>query len=145
MSERKVIGWSNPWARHYLATWHERSGDSRLPMWLRVSCLAYGAHAANGHALFRPGDVALVLGTVDPATGEIRPMQKANVQRTITQAVEYGWLAPGSSALCLVVPGHAIQGGKGDPGAKCPQEARHRERAATVDRQRQLHLQVVNE
>src|ERR687889_983678 len=115
----------NPWAKHYQSTWHERSGDPRLPAWLRVAALAYGAHAANGHAMFKPGQVGLVLGAVDHETGEVKPLHKGSVQRAIRTAVEYGWLAPGSGARCLVVPGHAIAGGLGgDANAPCPQHRR---------------------
>lgn len=117
---------SNAWARHYQSIWHERAGDRTLPAWLRVACLAFGAHAANGHANFGAGQIGLVLGSVDQATGEIRPMDKHNVQRAITKAVQFGWLAESSGARCLVVPGHAITGGLGRADAACPQHRRRR-------------------
>jgi hypothetical protein len=40
------------WAKHYMYVWEDRSGDPRLPSWLRIVCLAYGMHKANGHANF---------------------------------------------------------------------------------------------
>lgn len=117
----------NPWAKHFQAVWHERSGDRRLPYWLRVASLAYGSHAANGHARFRPGEIALVLGCVDPVTGEVRPLDKHNVQRSIAKAIEFGWLDKTSGSLCLVVPGHAVAGGlRGRADAQCPQHRKPR-------------------
>lgn len=117
---------SNPWGRHFQSIWHERSADPRLPYWLRVSALAYGSHRANGHASFKPGQIGLVLGSVDTGTGEVRRLDKGSVQRAIRTAIDYGWLAERSGARCLVVPGHAIAGGLGRADDTCPQH--HRER-----------------
>lgn len=126
------------WSRHYQDVWQERSGDRRLPTWLRVTSLAYGSHSANGHAPFKAGEIALVLAVVDTETGEIAPMQKANVQRAINKAVEYGWLLPESGSTCLVVPGHAVAGGLGKPDAPCPQTHRSRRVSHSV-----THLRAV--
>lgn len=115
-----------PWARHYQHVWHERTADARLPLWLRVAFLAYGCHRANGHARFKPGEIAEVFGTVNGTTGEIKAADKHNIQRAIRNAVERGWLAEGSSTLCLVVPAHAIEGGLGYTGEKCPLHSRKR-------------------
>jgi hypothetical protein len=104
----------NAWARHYQSVWQERAARRNLPNWLRVAALAYGAHAANGHALFKPGDLAVALG--EPG----RPMNKHNVQRAIKTAVDNGWLSSLSGSTCLVVPAHAITGGMGRPGQLCP-------------------------
>jgi hypothetical protein len=111
---------SNPWARHYQSVWHERTADRRIPLWLRVAFLAFGAHKANGHARFKPGEIGMIFGTVDTETGEIKPVDKANVQRAIRNATQAGWLAEGSSSLCLVVPAHAITGGLGFENEVCP-------------------------
>lgn len=110
-----------PWARHVQASWQERAGDASLPDWLRVACLAYGSHKANGHALQRPGNVGLVLARLDGVTGEITPQSRQNVYRAIQAAIRNGWLAEGSTAQCLVVPAHAIQGGLGNAHETCPQ------------------------
>jgi len=110
----------NPWARHYQSAWLERTADAYLPLWLRVASLAFGCHRANGHARFKPGEVAMVFGTVDPDTGAIQPQDKHNIQRAIRAAESRGWLAEGSSSLCLVVPAHAVEGGLGHPSEECP-------------------------
>lgn len=99
-----------------------------MPYWLRVASLAFGSHANNGHARFKRGEIALVLATVDHATGEVRPF--ANVRREIARAVEYGWLEEGSYWGCLIVPAHSIR--KGDFASRvppCPLASRHKERA----------------
>lgn len=113
---------SGPWARHFQTVWQERAGDVNLPDWLRVAALAYGTHAENGHALQRPGNVALVLARVDPSTGEVTPQSRQNVYRAIQAAIRHQWLAEGSTARCLIVPAHAIsKGTEGGRPAPCPQ------------------------
>lgn len=111
----------NPWGRHYQTVWEERAGDPRMPLWFRVIALAYGKHRANGHAMFKAGQVGLVLGRADPVTGELVPLDRGNVSRAIRTAVEYGLLDKSSGSRCLVVPGHAIEGGLGSPFEPCPQ------------------------
>ncbi|GAB2589202.1 hypothetical protein [Microlunatus antarcticus] len=103
------------WAKHFQGPWREKANDPRLPKWLRLASLAYGTHAANGHATFARGELADVLGHLEPATGEVAPDQ--NVRRHVGQAVAFGWLASGSSSRCLIVPAHAIEGGRGGASA----------------------------
>ena len=88
----------NPWARHYQSVWHERTADDRMPLWLRVAFLAFGSHRANGHARFKPGEIAEVFGSVDAETGEIKSKDKHEIQRAIRNAVTRGWLADRSRA-----------------------------------------------
>lgn len=114
----------NAWSRHYQSVWLERAGDAELPDWLRVAALAYGSHRANGHALFKRGHVALILAAVDTRTGALTPRSRQSVHRAIRTAIRHGWLVEGSTARCLVVPGHAISGGLGSPVDDCPQHAR---------------------
>jgi len=108
----------NVWSKHYHKVWEERTANTQLPDWLRVTALAYGRHRANGHAEFGPTDVAHILGKVDEESGVFQPNQ--NVTRAIRTAVKYGFLAEGSKSRCLVVPAHAIEGGLGSPHARCP-------------------------
>jgi hypothetical protein len=114
----------NPWARHYQSIWHDRAGDDSLPNWLRVAALAYGAHKANGHAMFEPRAIGLVLARVDRETGVVTELDSGNVKHAIDRAVQAGWLAEGSGARCLVVPGHAISGGLGRTTDPCPQHTK---------------------
>lgn len=118
---------SRVWARHYQDAWQDRSGDARLPKWLRVASLAYGCHEDNGHAVFKRGEVALVLATVDHITGEVVPLDRRRLHEVIQHAVEYGWLEPGSKPRCLIVPAHAIKKGTiGNPDKPCPIHVRRR-------------------
>lgn len=120
-----------PWARHFQHVWQERAGDPALPDWLRVACLAYGSHRANGHATLGQGHVALVLARVDVDTGVIAPLSRQNVHRAIRASVANGWLSQGSTSRCLIVPAHAVSGGLGSPTDACPQHSpRVRQRGA---------------
>jgi hypothetical protein len=107
-----VSGSQPAWSRHYQHVWAERAGNPGLPLWLRVACLAYGHHLGNGHATFGSGEVRLALSTVD-GNGVLSQPASSDVKRAINTAVRYGWLAEGSRTRCLVVPGHAIAGGRG--------------------------------
>jgi hypothetical protein len=110
-----------PWARHYQETWQSRAGDCRLPYWLRVAAIAYGAHQDNGHATFKRGQIALILGTPD-GQGGVKPY--ANLARAIEDAVDYAWLAPESFWGCLVVADHAIKKGPLFHSPSCPVHAK---------------------
>jgi hypothetical protein len=123
----------NPWTRHYQAAWENRAANHNLPLWARIFCLAYGRHHANGHAVFGRGELTWVLGT--PPKGK-EPFQRASrqaVHEAIATAVKHGFLAEGSCLLCLVVPGHAIQGPHGKADAPCPvHEKKYREKRAKL-------------
>lgn len=109
------------WARHYQHVWEERAGDPRLPLWLRVAALAYGRHDSNGHAPFKRGQVALILGRPPDDTGGPHPLDRREVWRAIDRAVMFEWLAEGSNARCLVVPAHAVKKGRlGEREKPCP-------------------------
>jgi hypothetical protein len=116
------------WARHFQAPWHEDALNPRFPLALRVAFLAYGTHTANGHARFKQGEIATVLGHLDE-NGHPEPADRRTVHRAIRQAVEYGLLAEGSKALCLLVPSHRIVGGMGDEDAPCDRHPSARQRA----------------
>ena len=110
----------NPWTRHYQSAWENRAMDTRLPMWARLSSLAYGHHEANGHANFARGQLTMLMGTPPTADRPFKRAHRNTVQKAITMAVEFGWLAEGSCMECLVVPGHAIAGPQGNADAPCP-------------------------
>lgn len=123
---------AHPFAMHYQQTWEERAGNPPLPLWLRVASLAYGRHLRNGHANFRPGEVATCLMTIEPSTGEITQPTRQQVSRAIKAAVDYGFLAPDSGSECLVVPAHSIRGGRGTEATEhiqCPVHVKKAEAA----------------
>jgi len=107
-------------ALHIQGAWEEHAGNPRLPLWLRVSALAYGKHHGNGHSCFRTGEVALVLSKVDMATGEMLVPDRHAVQRAISMSVEYRFLARGSGARCLIVPEGMVHQGPGRREEPCP-------------------------
>lgn len=111
-----------PWARHYQEDWSRRSGDARLPYWLRVAAAAYGSHEDNGHATFKRGELSLILASIDPKSGEI--IRYSNLNRAIEDAIAFGWLEPGSFWGCLIVPAHAIKKGQHGHSPTCPIHAR---------------------
>lgn len=117
------------WARHFQRPWHEDALNPRFPAALRVAFLAYGTHKANGHARFKQQEVAKILGHLDEH-GHPVAADRRTVYRAIRQAVDYGLLAEGSQALCLVVPRHRIVGGLGEEDAPC--DRKHRGRASTA-------------
>ena len=93
-----------------------------LPLTTRVYALAYGTHRRNGHAPFKPGEIALALTTVNTDTGELYVPLATNVTRAIRKAALYGFLSPQSGLRCLVIPVHAISGGMlGRDGEVCRQ------------------------
>ena len=120
-------------ALHIQGAWEEHAGNPRLPLWLRVSALAYGKHHGNGHAGFKVGEVALVLSRVDMVTGEITVPSKQTVYRAINMAIEYRFLSEGSSARCLIVPEGMVRQGPGRQGEPClwheSKRSRNRSRA----------------
>ena len=77
--------------------------DIRLPLWLRMASLANG-HQEDGQAHFQPGYIADLMATWDYKTGDSTRLSRLAVTRAIASAVEYNFLAEGSSSTCLVLP-----------------------------------------
>lgn len=111
------------WARHYQEPWKEDAANPRYPLALRVAFLAFGMHRANGHARFRQREIANVLGRFDDQ-GTWHPADRRTVNRAIKTAIDYGLLADGSKALCLIVPRHRVSGGLGNENARCDRHPR---------------------
>lgn len=109
-----------PWARHYQDAWHEDALNPNYPKALRVAFLAYGTHKANGHARFKPHEIATVLGAGRfDEYGHPVKADRRTVTRAIRQAVELGLLTEGSKAACLIVPRHRVTGGLGNENEPC--------------------------
>lgn len=108
----------NPFAMHRQAVWKERAANRAanptMPLWIRVASLAFGCHRANGHAAFKLGEIAELLGK----PGE--PLSAQSVSNAIKLAKNSGWIAQESTSRCLVVPPHAVSGGLGHPNERCP-------------------------
>lgn len=122
------MGVKNPWAKHYQAVWEDRAADTTLPLWLRMTCIAYGRHEANGHANFRRGQLSWILGKMTEELSWKR-VDRAQLTKAITVAVRHGWLAAGSCSECLIVPGHAVGGPLGNPDKPCAVHERKTKRS----------------
>jgi hypothetical protein len=108
----------NPFGMHRQAVWLERSADSMLPDWIRLSLLAFARHRANGHANFGSGEIGQLLAHT-ASNGERQPLSKSAVSNAIKRAKDKGWIDRESCARCLVVPPHAVSGGLGSVYEKC--------------------------
>jgi hypothetical protein len=101
----------NPYAMHFQSVWRERAlAYPDWDAWLRVAAMAYGCHRRNGHANFKKGELMRLLGI----------SRSTNLSRAIREAKQYGMIAGESNSRCLVVPPHAVIGGKGDANERCP-------------------------
>lgn len=111
---RKIDFAGRPWSAHAQDHWLEFAGNPNFPDYLRVAFVAYGRHAANGHAKLEPNELAHYL----VREGAVLP-DRRTIRRAIQKAVDLDLLLPESRVLCLVVSGHHVQGGVGDPARRC--------------------------
>ncbi len=81
------------------------------PLVTRVFFAAMGRASQNGHAHFRRGELADVLGSVDTTTGEVRRQGGSLVTRAIRLAERRGYLTEGSTTTCLLLPSTKFRGG----------------------------------
>jgi len=106
------------WAIHYQGPWRDDAANPRCPMPLRVAFLAYGNHRENGHANFKQQEIAAVLGRFTE-DGTFKLADRRTVRRAIDLAIQWGLLAEGSKAMCLIVPKHRVTGGPGSENEPC--------------------------
>lgn len=114
---RKINFGERPWAAHAQDHWLEKSGNPNFPDYLRVLFVAYGRHAANGHANLDRGELAYFLVRQDGTLPERRI-----VWRAVQQAIKLGFLQEGSQLLCLIVSSHDVQGGSGSAEKRCKRD-----------------------
>ena len=106
----------NPFTMHRQSFWEEQAATLPL-LWQRLGAIAFSTHKANGHANFKPGELAFMLGKPGPSGWEsLSPSQLSNL---IAAAKKAGWITPESNSRCLVVPHHSISGGLGNQYEKC--------------------------
>lgn len=79
------------------------------PLAVRVLFAALGRHDRDGHARFRVGELADILGRIDVTTGEIRRARKDTVSDAIAAAKHLGYIAEESGARCLVLHRRTFQ------------------------------------
>ena len=115
--ERKINFEGRDWTAHAQDHWLELAGNSNFPDYLRITFVAYGRHAANGHAKLEREELAAYL----IRKGGTLPERRV-VWRAIETAVRFGYLLPESRLLCLVVSNHHVQGGRGSADARCTRD-----------------------
>jgi hypothetical protein len=110
----------------------ERANDLSLPLLDRLVEAAICHRQRNGHARFKPGELAELLVTED------RPerMSPQDLTDLIERAVVLGKLDPGSCASCLI-PANMTGGVGGSPTSRCAVRKRHTEVA-------KRHYRVLN-
>ena len=121
----------NPFTMHRQTFWEEQAAT--LPLaWQRLGAIAFATHKRNGHANFKAGKLAMMLGKPGPDGWE--SLSSTHLSNLIASAKKAGWLAPESNSRCLVVPHHAIQGGLGHENEKCAVHHGKRRRGNGVTR-----------
>ena len=100
-----------------IGRWAQRSDIT--PRAMRVLFAAMGRIDSAGHARWAPGELALVLGSVEQMTGVIVPAARSAVSDAIAVAKRLGMVADDSTARCLVLPDTAFQKARG-PVIRCP-------------------------
>ena len=114
MTPRKIDFQGRDWSAHAQDHWLGFAGNPNFPDYLRTVFVAYARHAANGHAVLEREELAYFLVRRDGTLPERRI-----VWRAVQEAIKLGFLAEGSQLLCLVVSSHDVQGGRGNPDARC--------------------------
>lgn len=127
MSVRRIDFGGRDWSAHSQDHWLDRAGDHRFPDYLRIVFVAYGRHSANGHAKLDRGELAYYLIREDGSLPDRR-----SIYRSIQKAVDLGLVLDVSHALCLVVSSHDVQGGRGNPDARCRRDHTRRQPRTTT-------------
>lgn len=131
MSSRVPQEWGrDPWVMGNQETFKDLATSDALPRWLRATYAAYGHLGGNGHATFRPSELAALLG--DHTKGVSVPTERQRVREAIDGAIDRGLLEEGSKALCLIVPRAAIAYGAGNPNAPCKRHPEWKRNDKTV-------------
>ena len=127
---RKIDFAGRDWAAHAQDHWLEFAGNPNFPDYLRITFVAYGRHAANGHARLERGELAQYLVRKDGTLPDRR-----GLWGSLQKAIRLGYLLSESQALCLVVSSDHVQGGIGDPERPCSRDHTKRPKAeASVPR-----------
>lgn len=140
MNPRRIDFDGDTWAAHRQAHWLEFAGNPNFPDYLRIVFVAYGRHAANGHARLDRGELARFLVRKDGTLPDRR-----TIWRALNRAADLGYLSPVSRQLCLVVSSLHIQGGKGQADAPCTRDHTVRPKQNVGSRERRFTPNVGSE
>lgn len=91
-----------------------------LPHIMRLHMAMIARSDPDGHAQFAPGELAEWLSVVDRKTGELKPMDAANLKKVIRQAKNHGLIHSESTARCLRRLEHLYSGGDPRKRRPCP-------------------------
>lgn len=139
MTRKIDFGHGRDWAAHAQDHWLEFAGNPNFPDYLRVVFVAYGRHAANGHARLDKGELSRFLVRKDGTIPERRTIWHA-----LNKAVSLGYLLPESRLLCLVVSSAHVQGGRGNSTAPCPRDHTVRQQTNVASHERRFVPKVVH-
>lgn len=117
MSTRKIDFGGPEWSAFPNDHWFDFAGNPNLPDYWRITFIAYGKSAANGHARLDREELSYLLVRKNGT----RP-DRRNVKKSIDKAVALGYLSEGSRALCLIVSRNVKQIGKGDSDRRCDRD-----------------------
>lgn len=129
---RKINFDGREWAAHAQDHWLDFAGNPNFPDYLRIVFVAYGRHAANGHAKLGKGELSRFL----VRKGGTLP-DRRTIRHAVDKAIGHGYLRPESRILCLVVMADHVQGGVGDPDRRCDRDHTMRE-ANDANRERRF-------
>lgn len=121
---RKIDFGGRTFAAHAQDHWLEFAGNPNFPDYLRIVFVAYGRHAANGHARLDRGELAQYLVRKDGTLPDRR-----GLWGSLQKAIGLGYLLGESQGLCLVVSSEHVQGGKGEADRPCTRDHTKRPRA----------------
>lgn len=97
-------------------------GEPTLSTDLRLMAGARSRIELSGHAHFSRGELRKLLFSVDPQTGEMKPLSASALRRRVDALVEAGQLAPGSWSQCLRMPVFDVQTGVKGVATPCPRK-----------------------
>ena len=112
--EPKIDFGDDSWSAHRQEHWLDFAGNPDFPDYLRIVFVAYGRHAANGHAKLRRGELARFLVRKFGSLPDRRTLWHA-----LRRAIDLGFLTEESRLLCLVVSSDHVQGGRGKANEPC--------------------------
>jgi len=93
----------SPWLISKQLGWEVHIANADLPYWARVHAVAMARSEPNLHTPLETGELARLLAREQP-DGSTKPVDRRDLNRYISRAVELNYLDETSSVRCLVLP-----------------------------------------